>query len=213
MKRLFTMFLVASVALAGCGGQAVAPVSPPLSPAHTPSAKLIVLPNRIGIELRSTQGAPVLQEVATVQGVRITSASLGVDKEITDQDLARGTMQIGNVTFDLRDTNHITWSNHDGSNTGTLDLENGRYYMSVPRLGWSHVALAPDAALNHRHPMMSNACAAATRAYILAGVAWASAVALAAAAPEIGPVDIIAIASATAALQDAINAKEAACAL
>lgn len=201
-----TLGLSASLVLAGCGSL----TSPP--PRLTSQSNFLVQPNSNGFTM-SDKNRIVLSAQAEGDSLRLTSEMLPISTTITAQQLESGTpVLIGDGITLLYDSakGTISWNNAARDNEGRIAVRGNLEILSSTSL--NHVAQLGLARAGIRKPLFVEGCEALDAALALDSAALAAAVAAAAAAPELGPLDYIAIAAADAAFENAyVAAARAAC--
>lgn len=191
--------------LAACSGVSSVPSVPNAHADRSQVTKIVSLVGGSGIAFVAPNGQRLVTASVdkSTGNVEVINSVLGTHTTISYEAINRGIIVVGGgVTMNTTNPSHVSWTSATGTDVGRLDLVNGTYFVSSAALGLSNVALVSQAPRGHIEPMD---CAGAKQAYVLDGIAFSVALASFAAAPEVAPIDYLALVSATAALKNAID--------
>lgn len=199
--------VVTAALVTSCGGGQVAPTKPTAYQASS-FVEVRALPDDSGLAYVGPDGRVIVSARADASGVTVRNYILHTQARITLKAIQTGRIDLGaGLVMDTSDVNHITWQSTHGENAGSVDMVAGAYHLRANRLGFADITIPPQR-LKRRTGIT---CSEAQRAYLLDGVAFSAALASFLAAPELAPLDYIALAAATAALQSAINMMNEVC--
>ncbi len=177
------------LALAGCGGESAASFA---TPQRSAASKGRVISSDDGISFVTADGKTAF--TITVGSDGSLSSSIGVPVSATALH-AGGAVQSAGFTFNFG-AKSASWS---GRSAGSVSVAEGRYILGVPARGidGAVVYMAPQPKAGTAQP---RDCTEQVADYIAASVAYAAAIAACVAAVELLPIDLIAVAAASAAL-------------